>query len=79
MRDPQKTARIFKALSVETRVRILQLLKQQVLCVGALAANLDVSSAAVSQHLRVLREADLVKPEKRGYYFHYRINHETLE
>ena len=79
MRNPQETARIFKVLSVETRVRILQLLKQQVLCVGALASRLDISSAAVSQHLRVLREADLVEPEKRGYYVHYRINHDTLE
>ena len=79
MRDPRETARIFKALSVETRVRILQLLKQQVLCVGALASRLDISSAAVSQHLRVLREADLVVPEKRGNYVHYRVNHETLE
>ena len=79
MDDPQKIARIFKALSVDTRVQILQLLKEQVLCVGALAARLEVSSAAVSQHLRILRDADLVVPEKRGYYVHYRVNEETLE
>jgi MFS superfamily sulfate permease-like transporter len=60
--DPQKIARIFKALSVDTRVQILQLLKEQVLCVGALAARLEVSSAAVSQHLRILRDADVVVP-----------------
>lgn len=79
MDDPRRIARIFKALSVDTRVQILQLLKQQVLCVGALASRLDVSSAAVSQHLRILRDADLVVPEKRGYYVHYRLNPETLE
>ena len=79
MDDPRKIARIFKALSVDTRVQILQLLKEQVLCVGALAARLEVSSAAVSQHLRILRDADLVVPEKRGYYVHYRVNEETLE
>ena len=79
MHDPMKIARIFKALSVDTRVRILQLLKERVLCVGALAARLDVSSAAVSQHLRILRNADLVVPEKRANYVHYRVNTETLE
>jgi DNA-binding transcriptional ArsR family regulator len=78
MADARKLSRIFKTLSVDTRVRILQLLKDQVLCVGALAARLDVSPAAVSQHLRILRDADLVVPEKRGYYVHYRLNTETL-
>ena len=79
MDDPRRIARIFKALSVDTRVQILQLLKERVLCVGALAARLDVSSAAVSQHLRILRNADLVVPEKRGNFVHYRVNTETLE
>ena len=78
MSDARKIARVFKALSVDTRVRIVQLLKERALCVGALAARLEVSSAAVSQHLRILRDADLVVPEKRGYYVHYRINKETL-
>ena len=79
MRDAKRTARIFKALSSDARVRILQMLKQRALCVGALAARLDVSSAAVSQHLRILRDADLVVPDKRGYYVHYRLNRKTLE
>jgi DNA-binding transcriptional ArsR family regulator len=79
MRSPQKVARIFKALSSDARVRILQMLKARSLCVGALAARLDVSSAAVSQHLRILRDAGLVVPDKRGYYVHYRLNRKTLE
>lgn len=74
----QKLARIFKALSVDTRVRIVQLLKDRALCVGALSARLDVTQGAVSQHLRVLRDADLVVPEKRGYYVHYGLNEKTL-
>jgi DNA-binding transcriptional ArsR family regulator len=79
MHDARKIARIFKALSVDTRVQILQILKEQVLCVGALAARLEVSSAAVSQHLRILRDAGLVIPQKRGYYVHYQVNEETLQ
>lgn len=78
MKDAAKLARVFRALSVETRVRIVQLLKEHALCVNALAARLDVTPAAVSQHLRVLRDADLVMPDKRGYYVHYQINEKTL-
>lgn len=78
MTDAQKLARIFKALSVDTRVRMVQLLKNRALCVGALSARLDVTQGAVSQHLRILRDADLVLPEKRGYYVHYRLNDKTL-
>ena len=78
MATPQELAAIFKTLSVDTRVRILLLLKERSLCVGALARILRVSPAAVSQHLRLLRNANLVVPEKRGYYVHYRINKKTL-
>jgi len=51
MSSPENVARICKVLGVEVRVRILQLLKDRVLCVGALAARLDVTQGAVSQHL----------------------------
>ena len=78
MTEAQKLARIFKALAVDSRVRIVQLLKNRTLCVGALAARLHVTQAAVSQHLRVLREADLVVAERRGYYIHYRLNEKAL-
>lgn len=71
-------AYICKILSVGTRVRILQLLKGRALCVGALSARLDVTQGAVSQHLRVLRDADLVVAEKRGHFVHYRLNEKTL-
>ncbi len=73
-----KVTKVFRALSVETRVRIVQLLKQRPLCVNALAARLDVTPAAVSQHLRILRDADLVTADKRGYYVHYRLNEKTM-
>ena len=75
---PDDIARIAKALSVDTRVRIVELLKGNCLCVNALAARLTVTQSAVSQHLRILREAGLVTPEKRGYWVHYRLNEQTL-
>ena len=79
MADARKLAGIFKVLSVGSRVRIVQLLKSKPLCVKAIAARLHMTPAAVSQHLRVLRYADLVRPDKRGYYVHYRINEKTLD
>ena len=67
----QLTARLLKALSAPLRVRIVQLLAGRVLCVNALARHLRAAQPVVSQHLRVLREAGLVIPEKRGYFVHY--------
>ena len=79
MADARRLARVFRALSVDTRVRIVQLLKERSQCVNALASRLGVTPAAVSQHLRILRDADLVTGEKRGYYVHYEVNGKTLE
>jgi len=76
--DPNQLARLLKVLSVGTRVRIVHLLKGRALCVSALAVRLDVTQGAVSQHLRVMREAGLVIDEKRGYFVHYRLNERTL-
>lgn len=73
-----KTTRVFRALSVEARVRMLELLKRHALCVNALARELKITPAAVSQHLRVLRDADLLVPDKRGNFVHYRVNTATL-
>lgn len=75
---PDKLARIFKVLSVDTRVRMISLLKQHPRCVNALAHHLGISAAAASQHLRILRDADLVTADKRGYFVHYRLREETL-
>ena len=76
--DAHQLARVFKALSVETRVRIVQLLKQQPLCVNALARRLGVTAAAVSQHLRVLREARLVRERRVGTRRVYRVDPQGL-
>ncbi len=79
MIDPEEAARLFKLFGVAARVQIVQLLEERVLCVGALAARLDMTSAAVSQHLRILRDAGLVEREKQGNFAHYRVNRERLE
>ena len=78
MERSEQLSRLFKVLSVETRVRIVQILRQRPMCVNALSSQLEVSAAAVSQHLRVLRDADVVMSDKHGYYVHYSVNTETL-
>lgn len=67
-----------KALSDETRFELIKLLLTHDLCVGALAHHLTISKAAVSQHLKLLREAGLVKGEKRGYWTHYMVEKNKL-
>jgi len=79
MADAEEIARIFKVLSAPARVRIVQLLQKRALCVGALSARLDITQGAVSQHLRVLRDAGLVVSQKKGYYVHYRLKDKTIE
>jgi DNA-binding transcriptional ArsR family regulator len=80
--DIKETARVFKALSDETRLRLLKLLADQgpegALCVGALARRLEVTQSAVSQHLGILRMVGLVIDERRGYFVHYRVNRARL-
>ena len=65
---------ILKALSDETRFSIVAILLNHDICAGAVARRLGVSDAAVSQHMKVLRDAGLVEAERRGYFTHYRVN-----
>jgi DNA-binding transcriptional ArsR family regulator len=73
-----KYLKVLKALSDENRFKIINLLLKYNFCVKALAKRLNLSEAAVSQHLKILREAELVKGEKIGYYTHYNVNKNML-
>ncbi|MDO4740088.1 MAG: metalloregulator ArsR/SmtB family transcription factor [Eubacteriales bacterium] len=68
-----------KALGDPKRYNLLRLLSERAYCVGALAVRSGMSESAVSQHLKILREAGLVSGEKRGYYTHYQVNKEALQ
>jgi ArsR family transcriptional regulator len=68
-----------KALAEETRLKLLNLLLTQDLCGKALAHRLGISEAAVSQHLKILKEAGLVDGGKRGYWNHYSVENKRLE
>jgi DNA-binding transcriptional ArsR family regulator len=71
---------MFKALAVETRVKIIDLLKSE----GPLGAKkiselIGVTPAAVSQHLKILKQAGFVRSERNGYWIPYSIDEETLK
>ncbi|NLK72466.1 MAG: winged helix-turn-helix transcriptional regulator [Clostridiales bacterium] len=70
---------VLKSLSDETRLNIINLLLTRDYCVGALAKKMDITESAVSQHLKVLRMAGIVKGEKRGYFTHYFVDRELLK
>lgn len=67
-----------KVLCEPTRCRILMLLSKKAYCVSALASLLELSVPAVSQHLRLLREAGLVISEKYSYQTHYRLDKKQI-
>ena len=69
---------IFKALSDETRLRIVKLLEHGELCVCDLVAACDMVQPKVSFHLRVLKAAGLVKDRKQGKWMHYRLDDTDL-
>jgi DNA-binding transcriptional ArsR family regulator len=70
---------LLKALGDERRLEIIKLLLQKRFCVKALAKRLEISESAVSQQLKILREAELVRGEKKGYYVHYTVKKDSLK
>jgi ArsR family transcriptional regulator len=69
----QDLLNVFKALSEETRLRIIKLLEHGELCVCDIVAALDMIQPKVSFHLAVLKDAGLIKDRKQGKWTHYSI------
>lgn len=65
-------------LTDPTRFRLLQLLLEHHYCVQALAKKLGISESAVSQHMRLLKQCQIVTGVKIGYQTHYQINQEKI-
>lgn len=70
---------VFTALADPTRRSIFETLRARPMTVGEIASNQPVSRPAVSQHLKVLRSAQLVNVERRGNRSLYSIRREGLE
>ena len=71
---------MFKVLGVETRIRIIDLLKYKgPLGAKSIAEDIGITTAAVSQHLKILKQAGLVRSERKGFWIPYSIDEEALE
>ena len=68
-----------KALADPTRREILNLLKQGRLSAGEITEHFDITAAAISRHLSVLKEADLIRDDRQGKYIFYELNTSVLE
>ncbi|MDP3286567.1 MAG: metalloregulator ArsR/SmtB family transcription factor [Desulfobacterales bacterium] len=75
----KESADLFKILSVDKRIEIIEQLKEEPMSVNALADALGITQSAVSQHLRVLKGVGLVKDERQGYWIYYSLNKDALE
>lgn len=77
--DITRAAALFHALSDETRLAVLDMLRDGERCVCDLQGALDSAQSRLSFHLKVLREAGLVSDRKEGRWSYYRINEHALE
>lgn len=68
-----------KAVSDPVRRKILTLLKHGRMTVGDITEKFDISGPAISRHLSVLKEADLVRDERDGKFIYYDLNTSILE
>lgn len=77
---PSKPSEMFKVLGVETRLKIIELLKSKgPLGVKKISQELGITPAAVSQHLKILKHVGLVQNERQGFYIPYSIDEAAME
>lgn len=72
-------ADVFKALSDPTRRSILLLLRDKDLAAGEISSKFPMSKPAISKHLEILKNADLITYKKEGQYVLYSINTTALQ
>ncbi len=68
-----------RALSDPVRRNILKLLKSGRLSAGEIVEHFDITGAAISRHLSVLKDADLIRDTREGKYIYYELNASVLE
>ncbi|HMA59196.1 MAG TPA: metalloregulator ArsR/SmtB family transcription factor [Halanaerobiales bacterium] len=70
---------IMKALSHENRLRILNLIKDEQLCVCEIEYVLDINQSNASRHLNKLKQANLIVGERKAQWIYYKINQEVIK
>ena len=68
-----------KALADPVRREILTLLKKGRMFAGDIVAQFDITGAAISRHLSILKEADLIRDSREGKFIYYDLNASVLE
>ena len=72
-------AELFKIFGDSTRIKILNVLLNNELCVGEIASNLNISQSAISHQLRILKTSKLVKYKKIGNQIYYSLDDDHVE
>src|SRR5947209_20137660 len=75
----ERAVELFHALSDETRLQIIELLRKGERCVCELTDSLDAAQSRLSFHLRVLRDAGIVRDRKDGRWVYYELNRDAFE
>jgi ArsR family transcriptional regulator len=76
---PERAIELFHALSDETRLEIIELLRKGERCVCELTDSLDAAQSRLSFHLRVLKDAGIVRDRKDGRWVHYELDPDAFE
>lgn len=79
MNEQEKSVKILKALGHPIRYKIVKFLYDGPKCVCKLNEDIEFSQANLSQHLKILKEADILSSEKVGMNIHYRISNEEIK
>jgi len=71
-------AQLFKALSDETRIKIIEILNDEDLCACEILENLDITQPTLSYHMKILCESEIVNGSRDGAWMRYTLNKESL-
>jgi len=71
--------KVFKALADANRRQIICLLKQNDMTAGEIAYHFDISKPSISEHLKILKNADLIGSERNGQFIKYFLNASIIE
>ena len=72
--NPVRMSDFFKMIGDETRLKILLILTENVVCVNGIASILDMTKSAISHQLRMLKQARLVKATRAGRHIYYSLD-----
>jgi len=75
--DLESSANILKLLGDKTRLTIVAILKQRECCVCEFLEVFEMSQPSISQHLRKLKDAGMVREERRGQWIYYSLNQQS--